>query len=309
MEKATAQGIQFLKNIQQENGAICDTVNPLFNLWETILATTTLYISIQDTNDSVIRKALHYLKQNENNSGLICHNQKCKTSYCLETTSQYFSLLLQTGQLTLVESRMNEIMRLQKSTGEWEIGNPDVNEQRDFPSVTALVTSLYHEGYPDSINDRSLEWLVQQQKPQGHWGYAWEYYGCPAYALWAAMKAMKGIETLEIIKSRHIAIDYIVSQQLLNGSWYFKDPQQNKQISAELQTAWMLLALQNAGLRNKIVLQKGVDYLLQTQDQQGAWYGGYFPIPDLRYKKQEYVAATAMALQVFLHELNLEKSK
>jgi hypothetical protein len=45
---------------------------------------------------------------------------------------------------------------------------------------------------------------------------------------------------------------------------------------------------------------KGMDFLLKTRLPNGSWDGGFFPIPNTRYKKREYLFATALIYQLLL---------
>lgn len=299
IRQSQQKAIEFLKNIQRENGAICDTTNPLFDTWETILAVTAIYGSSPDSNVPSIKKGLAFLMNNENSEGLICHNQKCKRSYCLETTAVYFNLLQLTGSKQKLIAGSAKIAALQKQTGDWDIGNPDVNIQKNFPSVTAFVFNLLkNEGIEPVYKKEAIAWLLKKQTPQGDWGIAWEYYSCPAYALWPVMKVLQNENAGEASIAKDKAIAFILFTQNKDGSWHYKDPTFQKQTSAELQTALMISALQNAGIKNSEAVLKGIDFLIRNQEKNGSWNGGYFPVPDKRYTKQEYVFATALAAEV-----------
>jgi hypothetical protein len=295
LEKATG----FLSRIQRTDGALCDTVNRLFESWETVLAATALYETKQDTSDVMLQKALGFLRENENESGLICHNQKCRNGYCLETTSVYYSLLWDIGEKEKVRKGAKMIAAMQKKTGQWEIGNPDVREQKEFPSVTAFVLAMLEKaGAEPHYKKEAYSWLSGKQKEKGDWGRAWEYYNTPVYALWPMMKVLKGVEKKK-------ALDYIYSQQQKDGSWFFHDSLVKRETSRELQTALMLLALYNSGAPNDEAVERGIDFLLSRQNDNGCWDGGYFPIPAERYIKKEYVFATALSMSVlnrYLHD-------
>lgn len=286
---------QFLKHIQRSDGAICDTTNRLFDTWETIIATSALLEAEKDTSHYICKKALSYLKNNENNNGLICHNSKCKQAYCLETTSVYYLLLLQIGDVQKVKFNLKKIGNLQKSTGQWEIGNPDVREQLSFPSVTAFALSVYSSlNLKPSYENEALNWLIKTQKTQGNWGTAWEYYGNAAYAIWPIMKIKKGNKNF--MQAKQKANEYIINTQLKDGSWNL-DSTTSKAISIELQTSLMLNSLQNYDeLQNAKPIKKAIDFLLKSQKKEGSWEGGFFPIPNNRYEKKEYVFATSLAL-------------
>jgi len=308
IRKAQQKGIIFLKHIQRSDGAICDTVNPLFETWETILAVSAIYKANPDTNVPVVKKGLSFLRHNENSKGLICHNQKCKTAYCLETTAVYFSLLKLVGQNEKIIPVLKKINSLQKQTGEWDIGNPDVTIQKDFPSVTAFVLELLHNtGVEPVYKKEAIGWLLEKQTKRGDWGSAWEYYGCPAYALWPVMKVLQHENTKEARLAKDKAVAFILAAQNKDGSWFYKDAASAKQTSAELQTALMLSALQNAGIKSNEAILKGINFLVSNQQKNGNWDGGYFPIPENRYSKQEYVFATALAVEV-LHNYLLNNS-
>jgi squalene cyclase len=304
------KAINFLKNIQRSDGAICDTVNHLFETWETILAVSAIYKSNPDTNVPAVKQGLAFLRNNENSEGLICHNQKCKKAYCLETTAVYFDLLKLTGQNENIKKGLKKISALQKQTGEWDIGNPDVTIQKDFPSVTAFVLNLLQgTGIGPVYKKEAISWLLKKQTVAGDWGSSWEYYGCPAYALWPVMKILQNENTNESRMAKDKAIAFILAAQNNDGSWFYKNPDLQKQTSAALQTALMLLALQNAGLKNDEVILKGIQFLVNKQQKNGNWDGGYYPIPEKRYSKQEYVFATALAADVMQNYLLNNKSK
>jgi len=304
VRKAQQKGIAFLKNIQRIDGAICDTLNPLFETWETILAVSAIYKANPDTNAMSVKNGLAFLRHNENNEGLICHNQKCKKAYCLETTAVYFNLLQLTGKNEKIIDGAKKITSLQKQTGEWDIGNPDVTIQKDFPSVTAFVLGLLHNtGVEPVYKKEAVSWLLKKQIREGDWGSAWEYYDCPAYALWPVMKVLQNENSKEARLAKDRAIAFIIAAQNKDGSWFYKDAAFQKQTSAELQTALMLSALQNAGLKNNETILKGINFLVKSQQKNGSWDGGYFPIPEKRYSKQEYVFATALAVEVMYNYL------
>ncbi len=204
---------------------------------------------------------------------------------------------------------MDTIRKLQKPTGEWEIGNPDVLENKAFPSVTAFVLSAFHASKMEPLySEAAWSWLLRQQNSEKNWGKSWEYYGVEAYALWPVMRALQRENLKEFALPIQQAADYIFSAQQGKLHWDSGDPAQPKRVSAELETALMLAAYPDLmGNVGHLATENGIRFLLEKQHSDGHWDGGFFPIPNARYVKEEYVFATAramVALEMKLHEKN-----
>lgn len=297
---ALEKGKAFLHHIQQQNGAIADTTNPLFNVWETVLAAKALQQINHGAADNAVQSAKVFLAENENAEGLICHNTKCKAGYCMETTAEYVTFLAHTEPPKILKQKLIPVIPLQKQAGYWEVGNPNVQEEKHFPSVTGFVLTMFQvaDTVPSDLNT-AYQWLIAQQTPEGHWGSAWEYYGCPAYALWVNMRALSTLHTPEAVIAMQKAQAYIESQQRKDGSWYWEGSIANRNASAELQTALMLSALWYAkNVDTAHVVVPAIDFLLAHQQNNGCWDGGFFPIDSPNYIKKEYVFATTQGLCV-----------
>ncbi|MBL7912563.1 MAG: terpene cyclase/mutase family protein [Bacteroidia bacterium] len=296
-------GVLFLKNIQRSDGAICDTTNSLFDVWETIMAATAIYDLTNDTNDVTFKKAITFVRLNQNNKGLICHNQKCKKEYCLETSAVYFLLLIKMGHLKTVKARLKLIDTLQNKLGYWEIGNPDVTEKKDFPSVTGFVLSVYKAAGVTPPNEKkAYSWLLSKQNAEGNWGKAWEYYNCPAYATWAITSCLSKDPAQQ--KALQKMNDHFLATQKKDGSWFYADTLFDKGPSSELQTAFCAKSIDRS-LKNDTAINKAIKFLYNAQKKDGAWDGGSFPIKNKRYSKREYVLSTALSLIVindFIHK-------
>ncbi|MBL7782730.1 MAG: hypothetical protein JNM22_16000 [Saprospiraceae bacterium] len=308
---ALEKGTRFLSRIQRPDGGICDTLNPLFDTWETVLAATALYeTNGRDTNQVVLKKALAFLRKQENAQGLICHNKRCKEAYCLETTAAYFLLMIETGETEKVSVRAKTILELQKPTGEWMVGNPDVREQKDFPSVTGFALSLLQTlGVSPIYPDEAVRWLLDHQTLAGDWGAAWEYYDCPAYALSPILRALYMHHSEEANLAMKKATQYIRSQQNADGSWDVSNATRDKRPSRVLHTGLMLSALKYIDYEEKAVqTDQAIDFLLAQQQADGSWDGGFFPIDSKTYIKKEYVFATAQAMMVLQDYLTHQKN-
>ena len=299
MNTSVAKAAEFIVAQQREDGMISDSSNQLFNIWETILATDALMNLKPKTYQDEITKALNFLKTNENSNGLICHNTKCIDSVCIETSSLYLELFSREDFSEGTKDKLAKIRSMQKIDGSWDVGNPDVNEHRAFPSVTGFVVNLFNAySFEDFDRIAALNYIVSKQLSDGSWGQEWEYYGCPGYALWQCMQALEGDANYGEYYQK--AKEFILENQHEDGSWFFQNPTIANNTSSELQTALMLQCLLYETDENaRKALEKGVAFLLTTQQADGSWNGGYFPILNSRYKKKEYIFATSLIIKTF----------
>lgn len=285
----------FLEQQQTESGSIQDSTNSLFNVWETILVVDAL-LEAHQSPDSISKKALNWLKSCENKNGLICHNDLCKESFCVETSAMYMNLLIRRFMKEQLYKQLAVLADLQEENGSWNVVNPDVTSNTDFPSVTGFVVcSFAKTKFPQGDRKKALEYIASRQLEDGSWGMWWEYYNCPGYAMWQCIPALRTDTTYN--SSGQKAIQYVLSTQLENGSWNQQESEGTNRISPELQTAFMLSALKGeSSPACKEAYRKGIEFLVLQQLPNGGWNGGFFPIPKESYKKQEYLITTALAL-------------
>lgn len=300
---ATERTASFLKHAQTESGSINDSTNTLFSIWETILATDAL-LDHFPISDSSVQRAAHWLQSLETEQGLVCHNVKCSHNYCIETSALYIRLLARLKLTDSIEERLKTIEQLQEKNGSWKVGNPDVLDKTDFPSVTGFVLNLYTSlDFKTAGKYPAYLFLISSQLENGSWGQTWEYYNCPGYALWQCLPAIKKCPSGAITFEKGKA--FILSSQLADGSWYVAENEQTNHVSAELQTAFMLSCLQQeTDESSKKAFEKGIAFLLSKQLPNGAWEGGFFPIPNERYKKREYLIATSLIYKLLIAKQN-----
>lgn len=299
IKKTIEKGSGFLTKLQNADGSIADSTNRLFSIWETVLASQALFEIDSSKSRPTIVKALNYLDNNENREGLVCSNQKCKEGFCTETSSIYLELLRNVYGTEKIKDRATILANRQQKTGEWLIGNPDVKQNLDFPSATAFALNMLQKSAVNPPNQEfAIKWLLNKQNEEGHWGSTWEYYDLPAYTLWQVMQ----LDYPELAEAKNKAIDYILNLQKEEGSWHFKGSEFAKRPSKQLETALMLEVIQhyqnNAKQTNEKLeeaKQRAANYLISTQNQDGSWDGGFFPIDSPNYEKKEYVFATSVA--------------
>lgn len=295
-QQAIERGEQFLRQQQQPEGSFRDSLNNLFETWETIIVTDALMDHAASDDSSIVR-ALNWLHDHESPEELICHNQKCMQAYCLETSALYLQLTKRAFPQKSRTDQLQFIANLQQTDGHWEVGNPDVTLQTGFPSVTGFVLNLIEsQEFATEKSEKARQFLAKAQLPDGSWGATWEYYGCPGYAFWQCLPALRNAP--EYADNVERASQFILKSQAEDGSWMVPAAS-NNHISAELHTAFMLLALQGeTDPASRQAFQKGITFLLKRQQENGSWDGGLFPIPSERYKKREYLVATALICKV-----------
>jgi squalene-hopene/tetraprenyl-beta-curcumene cyclase len=154
----------------------------------------------------------------------------------------------------------------------------DFGEVIDEPSadVTAhTVEMLAVLGLSDAPwAQRAVRWLISEQEPGGSWFGRWGVNHL--YGTGAAVPALilAGIDPSHDCIRR--AVRWLEEHQNEDGGWgedprsYDEDAWIGRGPSTASQTAWALLALHAAGERSR-ALERGVDWLVETQRPDGSW--------------------------------------
>ena len=190
------------------------------------------------------------------------------------------------------------MLAMQSSNGGWaafdkdntrravaELPFADFGEMLDPPSadVTAhVLEALAHLGYSrdNSSIRRALRFIMDEQEPDGSWFGRWgvNY----IYGTGAVLPALKAIGEDMTSESVRRAVNWILAHQNEDGGWgetcgSYADPSLAGQgPSTASQTAWALLALLSAGEGNGSPVQRGLQYLVDTQRDDGAWDEPWF---------------------------------
>ncbi len=298
LNQSLSRGVTFLLSQQKESGSFQDSTDHMFNVWETIICTKALVVNESAIQTNInIQKALNWLSSNEHSSGLICHNEKCITDFCVETSMLYLDLKRKIDPTFQFTNEMLYLEKLQEEDGSWKVQNPDVQFDFNYPSVTAFVLNFSTQQTDLNLNtEKASAFLISKLIPNQLWGSSWEYYGSESYTLWQALPALAREE-----KNRTLCdslISWIIGQQLANGAWNFQQDRSKNCISIELETAFVLNALLKINRKeNRKNIEKGIQFLIGQQLTNGGWNGGFFPIPNQRYKKKEYLVATSLIVE------------
>ena len=161
----------------------------------------------------------------------------------------------------------------------------DFGETLDPPSadVTAHILEMYGRlGYSASHPpvQRGYNYLRQEQEADGPWFGRWgvNY----VYGTGAALPAMEAIGEDMTQPYVRRAVDWLLKHQNEDGGWgeccgsYVDDTLRGVGPSTASQTAWALLALIAAGEADSGASRRGVQYLLDIQQDDGSWDEPYF---------------------------------
>jgi squalene-hopene/tetraprenyl-beta-curcumene cyclase len=132
--------------------------------------------------------------------------------------------------------------------------------------------------------DRALLYLRAEQEPNGSWFGRWgtNY----IYGTWSVLTAFAqvGIGCGDPAVRR--GVSWLEGIQRADGSWgETNDSYLDASLAGQapqgtpFQTAWALLALMDAGGADTTALQRGIDYLLMTQQPDGLWSHPSFTAP------------------------------
>ncbi len=133
-----------------------------------------------------------------------------------------------------------------------------------------------HNDYLPALN-RCLDYLRKEQEPDGSWFGRWgtNY----IYGTWSVLMALEQTTLPKTDPMYTKAVTWLKSVQHKDGGWgedneSYHDESLRGQYhtSTAFQTAWAVLALIAAGETQSNAVKLGVNYLLNTQTQTGAWF-------------------------------------
>jgi squalene-hopene/tetraprenyl-beta-curcumene cyclase len=151
--------------------------------------------------------------------------------------------------------------------------------------VSARCASLLaHVGHREKELGACLEYLRQEQEPDGPWFGRWgtNY----IYGTWSVLVAFEKAGNGKDQPSVERAVRWLKKMQRPDGGWgedcdtYFDPKKAGKgYASTSFQTAWAMLGLMAAGEKDSPELRRGAEFLLRTQGEDGSWKDEWFTAP------------------------------
>ena len=173
--------------------------------------------------------------------------------------------------------------------------DPDPDHSNSDPHVEVTSNALYFLKLIGGMNNAEIgaleDWIAGKQHENGFW----ESYWYPSLYL-GTYRAVRALEYSTRI--RFDVLSFLKSSQNKDGGWGFPD-------SSALDSAYALLTFQFDPC-NDSECEKGVEYLLKTQNHDGSWNGTtvfYYYYPELPGKsgregwhtRQKKLISTALA--------------
>jgi len=166
-----------------------------------------------------------------------------------------------------------------------EIPFADHGAMLDPPTVDVTGRVLWLLGRLDFDRENpqvqaALEFIRHEQEEDGSWFGRWgvNY----IYGTWLVLCGLHSMN--EDMSQPYIrkAVDWMIAHQNPDGGWgetceSYADPSlAGKGNSTASQTAWAVMALVEAGEAKHSAVQRGIEYLIARQEEDGSWYEDEF---------------------------------
>jgi len=300
IEESIDKGIKFLLKNQKEDGSVYLENDKRWQVWETANAYLAVYLA-EKNNKKFLDKSINFLLEVQRDDGSYSHDVNFKKNhYCIETTSTCLQALSINNEN--ITKGINFIIDKQNPDGSWDIGTPEIIKYRKWPSITGFALNILIDFDRSKTNViKGIGYILKSQLKDGSCGSKWIYYDTPYYTLYPILSSLEKSGRANS-KNYQKAINYIVANQNSNGSWTEETTNKPKP-SIALRTSLALYSLLiSPNENNKNTIEKGIGYLLNQQEDDGHWNGGFFVNwPN----KKEDIYVTSMSINVLVNYLKL----
>ncbi len=200
------------------------------------------------------------------------------------------------AQQATLKRAVNWLLAMQSKDGGWaafDVDNnldllshvpfADHNAMLDptCPDITGRVLEALSESLPPdhAAIRRGVEYLKKSQEPDGSWYGRWG-----VNYVYGTFLALRGVAAAgESDREAYIlrAGEWLRCMQNADGGWgescaSYADNEFVRGPSTASQTAWALLGLMAGGDTTSISVQKGIEYLIESQRDDGTWHEDHF---------------------------------
>jgi len=154
----------------------------------------------------------------------------------------------------------------------------------DVTARCVAVLGLLSRPEHREARQRALAFLASEQEDDGSWFGRWgtNY----IYGTWSVLCALEHVEDSGFDERIERAVRWLSSVQRPDGSWgesndSYAEPETagRGSVGTAVQTAWAVLALIAAGRADDPAVERGVEFLLASQDGDGSWWDESFNAP------------------------------
>ena len=154
----------------------------------------------------------------------------------------------------------------------------------DVTARVVTVLALAARAQDRGALERAIAYLREQQEPDGSWFGRWgtNY----IYGTWSVLMALAQARIKAEDAAVARAVRWLSERQNADGGWgenndTYLQPlaERGSAASTSFQSAWALLGLMAAGQVRSQAVQRGIDYLLNTQNARGLWDDASFTAP------------------------------